>query len=570
MPAAAGRVQHERLAGRDGLRALALQPGSRSQEDRARLSAAAAGAPPRRVVDALIGRQQFHIPAVRRLELDHLPRPAAPGPGPGGVGAQLLAAEQHGRHRLDDFDRRALDPARISGAVQAVLHAPRAGASVRHRGEGEQAPLVRAAFGLAPEGDVPERRGAFRRHALGHDLLEAAEHDVGQLLPDEVPGADRRRIGRVEDGALRRRHPESGERARIVRNARRDRAAEPEAGVGRGVGHRHVHAVARHGRGAVVIDMDALVADLQRGDQVYRPVVAVQGHRIAVFALRQFGDFRQHRAAGTGDDVFAELVEVLQPELVHHLDEAHAAHLIARRERIDIPLAFHRLAGVAPDERHQGVVDLSPVGQLQHRDIEAFHMHVRRVRADADAAYVGQVRSAGEHADDPAPAETGRGQHEVVEVSRAEPGIVGDVDVALVHLRNREMADEMLHGLGHGIDMARRARHRLGQHPALQVEHAGREVAAFAHDGAERRSQQRLRLLLDDRDQAVPHHLPGNDIESVAVCHVPVPQARRSSTILPPGASKALNARETKVEVCSSTISAGPSSPVPAARSERR
>ena len=523
MPSAAGGVQHERLAGRDGLRALALQPGSRSQEDRARLSAAAAGAPPRRMVDALIGGQQLHVPAVRRLELDHLPGSAAPGSGPGGIGAQLLATEHHRRHRLDDLDRRALDPARIGGAVQAVLHAPRAGASVRHRGEGEQAALVRAPVGFPAESDVPERRGALRRHALGHDLLEAAEHDVGQLLPDEVPGADRRRIGRVEDRALGRRHPEGGERARIVRNARRDRAAEPEAGIGGRVGHRHVHAVARHGRGAVVIDMDALVADLQRRDQVYRPVVSVQGHGVAILALRQLGDFREHGAAGTRDDVFAEFVEVLEPEFVHHFDQADAAHLIAGSERIDVALAFYRLAGVAADHRHEGLVDPAAVGELQHRDVEPLHMHVRRVGADADAADIGQVRGAGEQADRLALAKTGRGQHEVVEVARAQPGVVGDVDVAFVHLRDREMADEMLHGLGHGVDMARRPGHRLGQHPALEVEHTGREVAAFAHNRAEGRSQQRLRLLFDDGNQAVPHHLPGNDIESVFVCHIPVP-----------------------------------------------
>ena len=316
--------------------------------------------------------------------------------------------------------------------------------------------------------------------------------------------------------------------------------------------------------------MNALVADLQRRDQIYRPVVAVQGHGVAVFAFWQFGDFRQHRAAGTRHDVFAELVQVLQPELVHHLDEAHAADLIAGGKRIDVALALHRLAGVAPDHRHQGVVDLSPVGELQHRDVEPLHMHIGRVRADADAAYVGQMRGAGEQADRLAPAETGRGQHEVVEVPRAQPGVVGDVDVALVHFRNREMADEVLHGLGHGIDVARRARHRLGEHPALEVEDARGQVSAFAHDRAERGPQQRLRLFFHHRDQAVPHHLPGNDVESVSACHRSAPQTRRSSTILPAGSSTARNVRETKVEVCSSTISAGPSSPSPAPSSERR
>ena len=69
------------------------------------------------------------------------------------------------------------------------------------------------------------------------------------------------------------------------------------------------------------------------------------------------------------------------------------------------------------------------------------------------------------------------------------------------------MRDEMLDRLGHGIDVARRARHGLRQHTPLEVEHTGREVATFAHDRAEGRTQQHLRLLFDHRDQPVPHDL---------------------------------------------------------------
>ena len=65
----------------------------------------------------------------------------------------------------------------------------------------------------------------------------------------------------------------------------------------------------------------------------------------------------------------------------------------------------------------------------------------------------------------------------------------------------------MLDRLGHGIDVARRPRHGLRQHAPLEVEHTGREVAAFAHDRAEGRAQQHLRLLFDHGDQPVPHDL---------------------------------------------------------------
>ena len=93
------------------------------------------------------------------------------------------------------------------------------------------------------------------------------------------------------------------------------------------------------------------------------------------------------------------------------------------------------------------------------------------------------------------------------------------------------MRDEMLHRLGHGIDVTGRTGHRLRQHPSLRIEYAGREIAALAHDRAEGRAQQNLRLLLDHGDQPVPHDLQINEARAVGVAH---DQATfRSMTMLP-------------------------------------
>ena len=62
--------------------------------------------------------------------------------------------------------------------------------------------------------------------------------------------------------------------------------------------------------------------------------------------------------------------------------------------------------------------------------------------------------------------------------------------------------------------MARRSRDGLSQHPPIHVEHTGGEIAAFAHHGAERCAQQRLRLFLDHRNQTVPHDLQINLAET--------------------------------------------------------
>ena len=89
----------------------------------------------------------------------------------------------------------------------------------------------------------------------------------------------------------------------------------------------------------------------------------------------------------------------------------------------------------------------------------------------------------------------------------AEPGIIGDEHIARFHMLDRIPVEEMLDCRRHGVDMAWRARHRLRQHAAPDVIDAGREIARFARDRAEGGAQQRLRLLLDDRDETVPHHL---------------------------------------------------------------
>ena len=69
--------------------------------------------------------------------------------------------------------------------------------------------------------------------------------------------------------------------------------------------------------------------------------------------------------------------------------------------------------------------------------------------------------------------------------------------------------------------MTRRAGHGLRQHAALAVEHAGREVAALAHDRRERRAHQHLRLLLHHRDQAVPHDLQVDEFRCVGHAYRP-------------------------------------------------
>src|SRR5678815_1754445 len=111
--------------------------------------------------------------------------------------------------------------------------------------------------------------------------------------------------------------------------------------------------------------------------------------------------------------------------------------------------------------------------------------------------------------------------------------------------------------------MARRAGHRLRDHAAVGQEHAGGQVARFARRCTECGAHQCLRLLFDDRDQAVPHHL-----------HMYIGEfAHRlflwSSTIWPALFTDASKFAVTSTVVWSSTISAGPATRAPPASAAR-
>ncbi len=54
----------------------------------------------------------------------------------------------------------------------------------------------------------------------------------------------------------------------------------------------------------------------------------------------------QARLARMVEDVLGEIVEMLQPELVHHGDQAPAADLVAGNLRVDVADHLHRLAHV--------------------------------------------------------------------------------------------------------------------------------------------------------------------------------------------------------------------------------
>ena len=309
--------------------------------------------------------------------------------------------------------------------------------------------------------------------------------------------------------------------------------------------------------------MNAFIRNRQRRRERDRRIVAVDDHAVAPDALRQLSDLGQHRFARAVTDEIAKRIERIDFEFAHHLDKALAADIVAAGQRIGVALGVDRQPRVAADHRHQRLIDDALIDQLQHRDVEPLHEDVGGIRPETDAADIHQMAGAGKQRDRLAILEAGRGDDEVVEMAGPHPGIVGDVGVARLHRLDREMRDEMLDRLGHGIDVARRTRHRLRQHAPLEVEHTGREVAAFAHDRAEGRAQQHLRLLFDHGDQPVPHDLQIDQARAAWLIHGHA--AFRSMTMLPAPSIWASKLVETNVDVSSSAITAGPAMVAPGA-----
>ena len=188
------------------------------------------------------------------------------------------------------------------------------------------------------------------------------------------------------------------------------------------------------------------------------------------------------------EDVRAQAVEVVDAELVHHLDQAAAADLVAGRQRVDVADHLDRLAHVGGDDVDQqsgrpclrarsasaGCRGLPRRPGARRRPCRGRRCR-RRGRCEANSATILPRRKVG-----------------VTKVKSCRwpvpfHGSLVMIDVALLHRLRREAVEEVIDRAGHRVDVARRAGHGLGQHRAREVEHAGGEVARLAR----RRSRSR-------------------------------------------------------------------------------
>src|SRR4051794_10062401 len=104
-------------------------------------------------------------------------------------------------------------------------------------------------------------------------------------------------------------------------------------------------------------------------------------------------------------------------------------------------------------------------------------------------------------------------------MAAGDPWIIRQVDVPFLHRFEREYRDEVVHALGHGIDVPGGPRNGLSEHSTLQVEDPCRHVACLPYRRTECGPDQRLSLLFDDGQQAVPHYLELDAGQAAALAH---------------------------------------------------
>ena len=163
-----------------------------------------------------------------------------------------------------------------------------------------------------------------------------------------------------------------------------------------------------------------------------------------------------------------------------------------------------RGAHVVADDVVQGLVGPALLVELGDRDPEPLFVNVARAGADAVAPDVGVVNGRAQIGDDPPLVEDRRKHRDVEEVPGRDPGIVDDQHVARTQLRGRKLQQDIAARRRQAVDVPGGAGHGLGDHAALGVEHAVREIAGLAYDRAEGDALQGACLFADDADQVAP------------------------------------------------------------------
>ena len=342
-----------------------------------------------------------------------------------------------------------------------------------------------------------------------------------------------------------------------------ERAPDREGRIGVGVVEHHVDAVRARLRRAGEVDQDVARVGID-GERALENDLGAAGNvepaLAAIGAALELADRVPRGALGPRDYLVRQRVDVVEPVPVAEDAQPLRADPSARYLRREVAHHLVRRAHVVADNVVQQRVGLARLVELRAGDPEPLLVNVARARADAVAADIGVVDGRSEESDRAALAEH-RGQHrDVEEVAGRQPRVVGHQHVALGEVVGREGLDEMGARGGQRIDVARRPRHRLGDHPALAVEQRAGEVARLAHHRAERDALQRAGLLGNRGDQVRPENF---ELDSVHA------HPSHLATMQPSSRTSARQPAIRKIVVSRSSIMAGPATSCPAESAAR-
>ncbi len=285
-----------------------------------------------------------------------------------------------------------------------------------------------------------------------------------------------------------------------------------------------------------------------------------------VLARRQVADLLHHRPARLFQDLAPHRLQVGQPEVVHHLHELARTRVVAGGQGVEVAFRHDRISNVCGDEHHERLVTHPLPEQKGDGNAKPFLEQIVGIGPEAPSPDIGDVAGGCKQAYARIFEKDRRDDGKVVQVTGSVPRVVGEQHVSWPQRIDGMTLQEFPYGRGHGVDVTRRAGDRLGQHVAARVEHAGREIAGLPHDRGERGAHQGLGLLLHDGQKPVPDQL-GPQLAHIRA-HVSL--SIRSSTRCPLSVTPAAKPAGTTVVVCSSAITAGPSSQWPGRMSARR
>ena len=205
----------------------------------------------------------------------------------------------------------------------------------------------------------------------------------------------------------------------------------------------------------------------------------------------------------------------------HELDQSGGADIIPGSLRVDITNHWIRRAHIGAQNLDQFLVGSALIEEFRDRDEEAFFVDRAGVGREPDSSDVEHMARVAKIPDERVIEKHRRDHREVVEMPRRLLGIVGDQHIAWSKGFSREDGQKVMDAGCHRVDMAGCSGNRLSNHVAAGIEDARRKITGFADNRREARSHQRRGLLVDDRDQPIPHDFQSDRIERF--CHRVLP-----------------------------------------------